>query len=98
VIPDIVVADTDEEGGTVEVRTLVEIVSPGNATTDRVIEIQWYAAAGIPTYLLVEPESKSMRLLRLEGDHYVEHTLTTDPPELTGPVTVTLRVGDLPNR
>ncbi|MFI5839519.1 Uma2 family endonuclease [Catenuloplanes sp. NPDC051500] len=101
VIPDIVVADTDEEGGTVEageVRMLVEIVSPSNAATDRVIKIQLYAAAGIPTYLLVEPESKSMRLLRLDGDHYVEHALTTDSLEMTDPVAVTLRMGDLLNR
>ncbi|MDP9798800.1 Uma2 family endonuclease [Catenuloplanes nepalensis] len=101
VIPDIVVADTDEEGGTVEageVHMLVEIVSPSNAATDRVIKVQLYAAARIPAYLLVEPETKSMRLLRLAGEHYAEVAVSTDSLALTAPIAVTLRVADLLSR
>lgn len=74
--PDTVVADTDDVGTTVEAaeaKLVVEVVSPGNAGTDRLLKPQLCAAAGIGWYLRVEKPHDSVELHfeRLAGDHYI---------------------------
>lgn len=74
--PDVVVADTDDLGTTVEAaeaKLVAEVVSPGNAGTDRLLKPQLYAAAGISWYLRVEQpqDSVELHLYKLASDHYV---------------------------
>ncbi|MBO3742288.1 Uma2 family endonuclease [Actinoplanes sp. NEAU-H7] len=81
--PDIVVADTDDLGTTVEAaeaKLVVEVVSPSNAGTDRLLKPQLYAAAGIAWYLRVEQpdDSVELHLHRLVDDRYA-------PAEVVGP-------------
>lgn len=56
--PDVVVyrADTIDESPTrpEHVLLLVEVVSPGSETTDRVVKLDQYARAGVPFYWRVE--------------------------------------------
>jgi Uma2 family endonuclease len=74
-----------------------EIVSPSNAATDRVLKMHYYAAAGIPWYLLVEQETGALHLYGLSDGTYIERSVTRvgDILELTDPVKVTISPQDL---
>jgi Uma2 family endonuclease len=102
VIPDLVVAATDEEGSTIEaaeVRLIGEVVSLGNAATDRLVKMQLYAAAGLPWYLLVDQEPLAAALYRLSDTHYVEHARAAAGESLViDPIGATLSVDGLLTR
>jgi len=52
---------------------VIEVVSDDNPDRDRVIKRQEYAQAGIPEYWIVEPQTETITVLRLNADRYVEH-------------------------
>jgi Uma2 family endonuclease len=49
---------------------VVEIISEGDAKRDRVEKYEDYARAGIPEYWIVDPETKTLDVLRLSGESY----------------------------
>jgi Uma2 family endonuclease len=75
-IPDLVIAyGVDPDGPVLEADRLwlvCEITSPSNAATDRVLKMHYYAVAGVPWYLLVEPDGPTMVLYRLDDSVCVE--------------------------
>jgi Uma2 family endonuclease len=100
-IPDVVVGTVDDFSDPViaaeGVRLVVEILSPNNAAMDKVLKMNYYAVAGIPWYLIVDPDSGALHLYRLDGDHYTQES-STKPGEvlhLTEPVAATIRPEDL---
>jgi Uma2 family endonuclease len=100
-IPDLVITSSiDIDDPVVPASALAavcEITSPSNEAHDKVLKMHYYAEAGIPWYLLVEPKTVTMRLFRLEGTTYVSHA-AAEPGEvlrLTEPVAVAIRPEDL---
>jgi Uma2 family endonuclease len=52
---------------------VVEIVSPDDPGRDFVTKRQEYAEVGIPEYWIIDPETDTILMLRLDGDRYTEH-------------------------
>jgi Uma2 family endonuclease len=79
------------------VRLICEIVSPSNASADKVLKMHYYAVAGIPWYLLVEQDTCALHLYELAGETYAKHSVTEVGMtlELTEPVVATLSPADL---
>ena len=74
-----------------------EIISPSNAAIDRVLKMHYYAAAGIPRYLLIDQASGTMYLYELVGETYIERSVTKadEVLHLTEPVVATISPGEL---
>ncbi|MEV6305961.1 Uma2 family endonuclease [Actinoplanes sp. NPDC051861] len=71
-----------------DVLLAVEITSPSNVTSDRVLKMQLYAQAKIKWYLLVEPdmttyESVTLRLFRLGAGGYDTYAVAEGDENLT---------------
>ncbi|MGK5679157.1 Uma2 family endonuclease [Actinoplanes sp. URMC 104] len=74
------------------VHLVCEILSPSDPTTDKVLKMHYYAAAGIPKYLVVDPVARTFQLHELQGTAYTEHwTIRVgDVLRLTEPLVVDL--------
>jgi Uma2 family endonuclease len=100
-IPDIVITSMINIDESIidadSVRLVGEIVSPSNAAADKVLKMHYYAAAGIPFYLLVDTEAGTLYLFALDGDKYREHAVAKrgEHLRLTDPVIATLVPEDL---
>jgi Uma2 family endonuclease len=90
VIPDLVInRPVDPNELVMEVRdvALVCEITSTNVGADRITKMHYYAEAGIPRYLIVEPKGPMLELYRLDGDKYVleasagpgERLLVTEP-------------------
>ncbi len=94
-IPDLVIArPVDPDTLVVEARhvELVCEITSTNAATDRVLKMHYYAVAGIPWYLLVDPRPLRLSLFRLDGDKYVEEAgaVPGEPLLFTAPIVTEL--------
>jgi Uma2 family endonuclease len=101
-IPDLVVLDTLGFDALVadahRVRLVSEIVSPSNAANDRVLKMRYYAEAGIPWYLLANPEPElCLQLFTLvDGRYDLGHEARSgETLRLTEPVNVELDPDEL---
>ncbi len=81
-VPDLFVTrlDTFDEGDDDsfdqgEVLLAVEVLSPSNRGNDLVIKRHYYAAGGIPHYWIVDPEKRTLTVLTLDGEAYVERAV-----------------------
>ena len=52
---------------------VLEVVSPDDPSRDLVKKRREYAQAGIPEYWIVNPQTETIAVLRLEGTKYMEH-------------------------
>jgi Uma2 family endonuclease len=100
--PDIVVVPRSSIGPkclTPPVLLVVEVVSPGSRTHDRVTKRAAYAAAGIEHYWLVDGTAARRRFTALRlaagGDGYETALDTTGRVEVTEPLALSFRVIDL---
>ena len=64
---------------------VVEIVSEGDAKRDRIEKPEDYAQAGIPEYWIIDPETKTLDVLRLEGESYKLLAHLAENDALTSP-------------
>ncbi len=74
---------------------VVEIVSPGSVTNDRVTKRDVYAAAGVPAYWIVDPRAGHLLALRLVDGAYEPYADTAGAVTLEWPVAVSFSVADL---
>ncbi len=71
---------------------LVEVLSPSNADFDRGVKRELYARNGVPEYWIVDPEARTIEVLRLDGAAYRLHARCAGEDILTSPGLAGLRL------
>ena len=98
-VPDVVVyhcrASVRDSVTAADVHLVVEVTSPGNASTDRVTKPAQYAAAGIPHFWRLELDPLLLVVHRLAGDAYEVVGRFDDEVVLDEPVPVSFRLASL---
>jgi Uma2 family endonuclease len=94
-IPDVQVVDENLVGGQSVVgipELVVEIHSPATKMLDLGEKREVYAEAQIPSYWLVDPDTSTLTVLKLQGDAYVEMGIIdyAGSLEVSEPFTITL--------
>jgi Uma2 family endonuclease len=64
--------DGDDYFNQDEVFLAIEVLSPSNPGNDLVLKRHYYAAGGIRHYWIVDPDERTLTVLELDGDEYVE--------------------------
>lgn len=72
---------------------VVEVLSPGTRHLDRSVKLSAYREAGVPEYWLVDPRTRTVQVLALEGGEYAQRELRGTGETLTSPALPGLRLG-----
>jgi Uma2 family endonuclease len=67
--------DDDDSFDQSDVLLVIEVLSPSNRGNDLVIKRHYYAAGGIPHYWIVDPDKRTLTVLTLDGEAYVERAV-----------------------
>jgi len=62
---------------------VVEILSPSTAAHDRATKLALYAEAGVPEVWLLDPNAKTVEVLKLQGKKYVLDAALAGDQQLT---------------
>jgi Uma2 family endonuclease len=62
---------------------VVEILSPSTAAHDRATKLPLYAQAGVGEMWIIDPQAKTVEILRLQGDKYFVEAALTGRQSLT---------------
>jgi len=64
---------------------VVEILSPSTAAHDRATKLALYAEAGVPEVWLLDPNAKTVEVLKLQGKKYLMDAALAGDQKLTSP-------------
>jgi Uma2 family endonuclease len=70
----------------------IEVVSPSHPERDRIVKRCLYAENGVPEYWIVEPDSRAIQVLRLDGGEYRPAGYFTAESHLVSPTIPALRM------
>lgn len=95
-VPDITVARSADLGDERLTRTpllVVEVLSPSSRLIDPLVKRAKYQAAGVPAYWIADPADRSVTVLELVEDRYVEVAVVVDGQvSVERPFPLTLRM------